>query len=61
MKFAQFASRDYYPKMQVSRAAGELAESAGFIQGCRDLQIADLLARYRQLDRAATHFPENDP
>jgi hypothetical protein len=54
MKFAQFASRDYYPKMDVFRAAGELAESAGLIHRKEDLRVTDLLARYRQLDRAAT-------
>jgi glycosyltransferase involved in cell wall biosynthesis len=53
MKFAQFASGDYYPKMQVFRAAGELAESAGFVRGYADLQAPELLARYRQLDREA--------
>jgi glycosyltransferase involved in cell wall biosynthesis len=54
LKYAQFASRHYYPKMQVSRAASELAESAGIFHGGEDLQTADLLYRYRQLDRAAT-------
>jgi glycosyltransferase involved in cell wall biosynthesis len=54
LKFAQFASRHYYPKMQVARAASELAKSAAIFHGGEDLQTADLLLRYRQLDRAAT-------
>jgi glycosyltransferase involved in cell wall biosynthesis len=51
MKFAQFASLDYYPKMQVSRAAGELAELMDLVRGHQEYRAADLLIRYRQLDR----------
>jgi hypothetical protein len=53
LKFAQFASRHYYPKIQVSRAARELAEASGLIGPGEDLQPDDLLSRYRQLDREA--------
>ena len=58
LKFAQFASRHYYPKMRVSQAARQFAESAGFTHGGEALQTVDLLSRYRELDREA---PENEP
>jgi glycosyltransferase involved in cell wall biosynthesis len=54
LKFAQFASRHYYPKMQVAQAARELAKSGAIFDGGENLPTADLLLRYRQLDRAAT-------
>jgi hypothetical protein len=56
MKFAQFASESYYPRVPVARAAHQLARSAG-VAGVSDTgDLLSLLVTYRQLDRqTATH------
>ena len=56
MKFAQFASREFYPSVPVLRAAQALAESAGIIAAGESWGPRKLLIRYRQLDKEApTH------
>jgi hypothetical protein len=53
LKFAQFASREYYPKLPVTAVAGTLAESLGMRMQNGNLDSDSLLSWYRDLDRVA--------
>lgn len=56
LKFAQYSSRHFYPRIPVAEAAGQLARSAGLIESPEGLDPASMLSHYRQLDRQpATH------
>jgi len=50
LKFIHFAQANHYPQVDLQPAANELLTWAG--QSSSTLTYADLLARYRQLDRA---------
>jgi len=51
MKYAQFASRHYYPKIPVASAARQLAASVGRIQANEGHDPHFLLSTYRKWDR----------
>jgi len=53
MKFAQFASREYYPRILVADAAWQLAASVGSVGPDEPSDPAFMLSRYRQLDKQA--------
>jgi len=54
LKYAQFASRHYYPKIPVARAARQLAAFTGRDQLSDEHAPSFLLTTYRQLDRESS-------
>jgi hypothetical protein len=56
LKFAQYSSRNDYPRIPVPEAAARLAQTAEFFESAEGLDAATMLSRYRQLDkRPGTH------
>jgi len=51
LKYAQFASRYYYPKIPAARAARQLAAFAGYDNPGDEHEPSFLLSTYRQLDK----------